>query len=72
MVSTGTPEAAGIVGDIDRALPHFREAIRLRELLGNTYGAAIIRGNVTITIAQYDRYLDDRESGLPHERRARG
>ena len=61
MVSTETPEAAGIVGDIDSALPRFQEAIRLAQLQGNTDGSSMIRGNVAINLAQSDRYLADRE-----------
>ena len=36
-------------GDIDRALPHYREAIRDEELQGDTYGAAQTRCNVALS-----------------------
>ncbi len=52
----------GGAGDIDRALPHYREAIRYRELAGDSYGAAqTIRYNVALHLAQSGRFVDARE-----------
>ncbi|HKZ84207.1 MAG TPA: tetratricopeptide repeat protein, partial [Anaerolineae bacterium] len=48
-------------GDLDRALTHYREAIRYEELQGNLYGAAQTRGNVAIALAQVGRLADARE-----------
>ena len=50
-----------IAGDIDRALPHYRESIRYEELQGNTYGAATTRRNVAVALAQSGRFLDARD-----------
>jgi tetratricopeptide (TPR) repeat protein len=51
-------------GDIDRALHHWREAIRYQELQGNTYGAAQTRGNIALALAQSGRFLDARDYAL--------
>jgi len=48
-------------GDIDRALSHWRESIRLEENQGNLYGAAQTRYNVAVTLAQSGRLRDARE-----------
>ena len=48
-------------GDIDRALPHYREAIRYQEAPGNVYGAAETRFNVALALAQSGRVADARE-----------
>ena len=48
-------------GDIDRALPHYRESIRLTEASGNVYGAAQTRFNVALALAQSGRVADARE-----------
>jgi tetratricopeptide (TPR) repeat protein len=45
-------------GDIDRALPHYRESIRLREASGNVYGAAGTRFNVALALADSGRVAD--------------
>ena len=45
-------------GDIDRALPHYRESIRYNELQGNTYNAAKTRYSVAVALAQSGRFLD--------------
>jgi tetratricopeptide (TPR) repeat protein len=45
-------------GDLDRALHHYREAIRLQEAQGNIYGAAQTRYNVAITLMHADRFAD--------------
>jgi tetratricopeptide (TPR) repeat protein len=47
--------------DIDRALPHYRESIRLKEASGNLYGAATTRFNVALALAQSGRVADARE-----------
>ena len=45
-------------GDIDRALPHYREAIRYENLQGDTYGAAGTCYNVALALEQSGRLLD--------------
>ncbi len=40
--------------DLDRALQHYREAIRYYEMEGDIYGAAITRYNVALDLAQAD------------------
>ena len=49
------------LGDIDRALPHYREAIRCDELHGNTFGAAQTRFNVAIALRDVDRLGEARK-----------
>lgn len=51
-------------GDLDRALPHWREAIRYWEGAGNLYHAATARRNVAIALAQRGRLTDAREYAL--------
>jgi tetratricopeptide (TPR) repeat protein len=48
-------------GDLDRALPHYRESIRYREMQGNLYGAAQTRFNVALVLAEAGRLSDARE-----------
>jgi tetratricopeptide (TPR) repeat protein len=45
-------------GDLDHALPHYREAIRYDEAAGNLYGAATTRRNIAIALAQTGRLAD--------------
>lgn len=54
----------GTVGDFDRALPHNRESIRLKEAAGNTYAAAQTRANVAIDLLQSGRLSDARQYAL--------
>jgi hypothetical protein len=54
----------GEAGDIDRALPHFRESIRLNEESGNTHVAAQTRHNVAVTLARSGRLVDARDYAL--------
>jgi tetratricopeptide (TPR) repeat protein len=56
------------VGDIDRALPHFRKCIRYDEASGNQYGAAQARSNVAIALLQSDRLSDARQYALAARR----
>ena len=49
------------VGDLDRALSHYRESIRLKEAAGNTYAAATTRYNVALALLQSNRLSDARE-----------
>jgi tetratricopeptide (TPR) repeat protein len=51
-------------GDLERALPHYREAIRYDELTGDLYGAAQDRFNVALALAQAGRLADAREYAL--------
>jgi len=51
----------GNAGDIDRALPHYREAIRYHEGAGNLYAAAQTRFNVALALADSGRVPDARE-----------
>jgi tetratricopeptide (TPR) repeat protein len=46
------------VGDLDRALPHYSEAIRYDEIQDNRYGAAGTRYNVALSLAQAGRFQD--------------
>jgi len=48
-------------GDIDRALTHFREAIRHFEGAGDLYHAAAARCNAVLALAQSGRVADARE-----------
>ena len=48
----------GDAGDLDRALQHYREAIRYHEGAGNLYAAAQTRFNVAFGLANAD-HLDD-------------
>jgi len=45
-------------GDLERALPHYRDAIRYDETAGNFYGAARTRRNVALALAQKERWED--------------
>jgi len=47
-------------GDLDRALLHYRQAIRYREGAGNQYGAGRTRYNVAVLLARFDRLTDAR------------
>jgi tetratricopeptide (TPR) repeat protein len=49
------------LGDIDRALPHYRESIRCDELHGNTFGAAQTRFNLAIALRDVDRLAEARK-----------
>ncbi|MCH8046370.1 MAG: CHAT domain-containing protein [Planctomycetes bacterium] len=51
----------GDVGDIDRAMTHYRDAIRLEEAAGNVYAAAETRLNVAIDLANAARLADARD-----------
>jgi len=51
----------GAVGDPNRALSHYREALRYREMEGNLYGAALTRFKVAITLYHVGRLADARE-----------
>ena len=51
----------GAVGDLDRALPHYREAIRYFEAAGDLYQAAGTRFNVAVGLMQAGRLEDARE-----------
>jgi tetratricopeptide (TPR) repeat protein len=48
----------GDAGDLDRALPHFRQAIQYDEIQGNLHGAAQTRFNVAIGLLNADRRAD--------------
>jgi len=48
-------------GDLDRALPHYREAIRYLEAAGNLYNAAAVRFNVAVGLYNAGRLADARE-----------
>ena len=47
-------------GDLDRSLPHYREAIRYKEGTGDFYRAAQIRFNVAVTLKRRGRLQDAR------------
>jgi len=48
-------------GDLDRALLHYREAIRYAETGGNEYEAGMYRFNVAVSLMQAGRLADARE-----------
>ena len=48
----------GALGDLDRALPHFRQAIRYDEAQGNPYRAAKDRFNVALALHSAGRRAD--------------
>jgi len=48
-------------GHFDRALPHYREAIRCFEAAGNLYNAAAVRWNVALALLQAGCLADARE-----------
>jgi hypothetical protein len=47
-------------GDSDRALSHFRNAIRYGEDAGDFYGAALTRYNVALALARSGHFADAR------------
>jgi tetratricopeptide (TPR) repeat protein len=51
----------GDVGDFDRALPHYREAIRFFDMMGDLYRAAGTRFNVALALMQVGRLSDAAE-----------
>jgi tetratricopeptide (TPR) repeat protein len=55
----GRTYAAG--GTVDRALTHYREAIRHEEAAGELYGAATTRFNIAHTLANAGRFADAQE-----------
>ncbi|MFO1430198.1 MAG: CHAT domain-containing protein [Candidatus Competibacteraceae bacterium] len=63
-----THNALGVIydsaGDLDRALPHYREAIRYSEAAGDLYHAGMARFNVARALAQSGRFPDAREYTL--------
>lgn len=50
----------GSAGDVDRALPHYRDAIRCEEQQGNVYDASSARFNVALALLQSGRPRDAR------------
>ena len=48
----------GEAGDLDRALPHYRQSIHYEEAQGNLYGAARTRFNVALTLRSAGRQAD--------------
>ena len=49
------------MGDIDRAVPHYREAIRYEQLRQNTFGAAKTRFNLSIALRDVGRLGESRK-----------
>ena len=49
------------MGDIDRAVPHYREAIRYDQLRRNTFGAAKTRFNLSIALRDVGRLGESRK-----------
>ena len=45
-------------GDLERALPHWRESIRYKEAAGNVYLAGTTRFNVAVALARSGRLVD--------------
>jgi tetratricopeptide (TPR) repeat protein len=54
----------GDAGDLDRALPHYQDAIRYREKQGDLYRAAQTRFNVAVDLARAGRLPDARAYAL--------
>lgn len=48
------------IGDIDRALDHYRQSIRNKETAGNTFAAGLTRFNVALALLRADRLADAR------------
>jgi tetratricopeptide (TPR) repeat protein len=48
-------------GDLDRALHHYRESLRLEEVQGNLYGAAQTRYNVALALMDDGQFADARQ-----------
>jgi tetratricopeptide (TPR) repeat protein len=46
------------VGDLDRALSHYRDSIRYKEVAGDLYGAAGTRYNVALVLIESGRFDD--------------
>ncbi len=61
MIHDGLGLVYHVAGDLDRALFHFREAIRLHEAESNSYGAAKNRCNFASALAQAGRFTDARQ-----------
>jgi tetratricopeptide (TPR) repeat protein len=47
-----------MANDLDRALPHYREAIRYDEMQGNAFGAGGTRYNVALALGGAGRLVD--------------
>jgi hypothetical protein len=58
------PAAGRPSGDLDRALTHWREAMRYFEAAGNFYNAATARLSVALALADAGRLVDAREYAL--------
>ena len=48
----------GDAGDLERAVAHYRDAIRSQEKQGNVYGASVTRFNVALDLAGAGRPQD--------------
>ena len=51
----------GDAGQLDHALPHYRESIHFHESAGNLYGAAQTRHNVAVDLLSAGRFADARD-----------
>jgi tetratricopeptide (TPR) repeat protein len=51
----------GAAGNLEQALAHYRKSIGYQEAQGNTYGAALTRGNVAVALARRGRYADAKD-----------
>ncbi len=60
----GIANCFGDAGDLDRALPHYQDAIRYMERAGNVYDAARTRFNVAVDLANAARLTDARAYAL--------
>ena len=45
-------------GDLDRALSHYRDSIRYKEVAGNLYDAAGTRNNIALALIRSGRFVD--------------
>ena len=61
MIHNALGEMYRAAGQLDRALPHYREAIHFYELAGDLYGAARTRYNVALSFLSAGRLADARD-----------
>ena len=61
VVHNGLGATYAFVGDLERALSHYRQAIRYCETQGDFYNAAQARFNVALGLVRAGRFADARE-----------
>jgi tetratricopeptide (TPR) repeat protein len=58
LAHNGLAAVYSVAGDLDRALPHFRDSIRYEEAQGSRFGAGVTRLNVAVSLARHRRFTD--------------